>query len=173
MISKITRKVVVIAILSATAVASRMALVMLPQVKPVLAIVILAGSVYGAGTGFFVGAIAMGVSNMVMGQGPWTIWQVAACGIVGVIAGVLPVKRRVPLAIVGGVLAVFVYGVIMNVGSAYMFQVDVNWDKVVAFCMAGLPFDVVHGAATAGFLLVLGGRVRGVMERYGLGVIKN
>ena len=76
------RELIVIAVLSAIAVAGRGAFYMLPQFKPVVAIVIIAGVCFGAESGFLVGAMSGFVSNFFFGQGPWTPWQMFCFGII-------------------------------------------------------------------------------------------
>ena len=61
----------------------------MPQFKPVVALVIIAGVCFGGETGFLVGAVTGFVSNFFFGQGPWTPWQMFALGIVGFIGGIL------------------------------------------------------------------------------------
>jgi hypothetical protein len=83
------RELVVIAVLCALGVAGRAAFFMLPEFKPVVALVILAGVAFGGETGFLVGAMTMLTSNILFGQGPWTPWQMFAMGLIGFLAGVL------------------------------------------------------------------------------------
>ena len=83
------RELIVIAVLCAIAVAGRAALFMLPQFKPVVALVIIAGVAFGGEAGFLVGAMTAFVSNFFFGQGPWTPWQMFGFGIIGFLAGVL------------------------------------------------------------------------------------
>ena len=83
------RELVVIAVLVALTVAGRAAFFMVPQFKPVVAMVIISGAALGAESGFVVGALSGFVSNFVFGQGPWTPWQMFAFGIIGFIAGLL------------------------------------------------------------------------------------
>ncbi|MCL2665845.1 MAG: ATP-binding cassette domain-containing protein, partial [Defluviitaleaceae bacterium] len=77
------RELVIIAVLCAIGVAGRAAFFMLPQFKPVTAVVIIAGVAFGGEVGFLVGAMTAFVSNMFFGQGPWTPWQMFAFGIIG------------------------------------------------------------------------------------------
>ena len=65
------RELVTIAVLCAIAIAGRSAFFMLPQFKPVLALVIISGVAFGGETGFLVGAVTMMVSNVLFSQGPW------------------------------------------------------------------------------------------------------
>ena len=45
----------------------------IPNVQPVTVIVVLMGLCYNPESGFLTGALSALVSNMVMGQGPWTL----------------------------------------------------------------------------------------------------
>ena len=83
------RELVVIAVMVAIAVVGRAAFFMVPQFKPVVAIVIIAGAALGAESGFAVGALSGFVSNFIFGQGPWTPWQMFAFGIIGFLAGLI------------------------------------------------------------------------------------
>ena len=65
------RELVTIAVLCVIGVAGRSAFFMLPQFKPVLALVIISGVAFGGETGFLVGAVTMMVSNVLFSQGTW------------------------------------------------------------------------------------------------------
>ena len=88
------REIVVIAVLVALAVAGRAAFFMVPQFKPVAALVIIAGVALGAQTGFLVGVLSGFVSNFVFGQGPWTPFQMIAFGLLGLLAGLVFSRYR-------------------------------------------------------------------------------
>ena len=154
------RELVVIAVLCAIGVAGRSAFFMLPQFKPVLALVIIAGVAFGGETGFLVGAVTMLASNVLFSQGPWTPWQMFSMGIIGFLAGVLFRKgllrrSRGSLATFGAFAAVIVYGGIMNPASALMYSSQsINWEVIMAYYVSGLPMDLIHAAATVIFLLI-------------------
>ena len=76
------REIILICSLSAIAVIGRMAFFMLPQFKPVVAIVIISAICLGPESGFLVGALSGFVSNFFFGQGPWTPWQMFSFGII-------------------------------------------------------------------------------------------
>ena len=154
------RELIVISVLCAIAVAGRAAFFMLPQFKPVVALVIIAGVCFGGETGFLVGAVTGFVSNFFFGQGPWTPWQMVAFGIIGFLAGVLFCKgllrkTRGALCIFGGLAAFLLYGGIMNTASVLMWQARPNGAMVLSAYMLGVPFDLVHAAATVFFLWFL------------------
>ena len=154
------RELVVIAVLCAIGVAGRSAFFMLPQFKPVLALVIIAGVAFGAETGFLVGAITMLASNMLFSQGPWTPWQMFAMGIIGFLSGILFKKgllrrSRASLATFGTLAAVIIYGGILNPTSVIMYSpANLNWNVLMTYYISGLPMDLVHGSATAIFILI-------------------
>ena len=154
------RELVIIAVLCAIGVAGRGAFFMLPQFKPVIAIVIISGVAFGGETGFLVGAMTGLVSNMFFGQGPWTPWQMFAFGIIGFLGGVLFHKglisrSPVPLAIFGGFATFIVYGGIMNPAAVLMFQSNPMPEMFLLAYLQGIPFDIIHAAATVTFLLII------------------
>lgn len=171
------RELIVLAVLAAIAVAGRAAFFMVPQFKPVAAIVIIAGVCFGAESGFLVGAVAGFVSNLFFGQGPWTPWQMFCFGIIGFLAGVLfkkgrLKKERLPLCLFGGLATFFVYGGIVDLGSLLIFMPRFSWQALLATYISGFWFNIIHAAATVFFLLVISQPMIEKLERikikYGL-----
>jgi len=167
------RELVIIASLCGIGVAGRAAFFMLPQFKPVAAMVIISSVAFGGESGFLVGAMTMFLSNMLYGQGPWTPWQMFAMGIIGFLSGVLFRKGllrrdRVSLAVFGGVSVFLVYGGIMNPASVLMFQSKVSWPMIITSWVTGAPFDLIHAAATVFFLLVMLEKLDRIKVKYGL-----
>lgn len=154
------RELVIVAVLCALSVGGRMAFSMVPQFKPVLAMVIIAGICFGGETGFLVGAVTAFVSNFFLGQGPWTPWQMLATGMVGFVAGflfaggLLP-QKRMAVCVFGFLATVILYGGILNPVSVILYQEAVNGDMILSSYLMGLPFDLIHATSTAFFLWVL------------------
>jgi energy-coupling factor transport system ATP-binding protein len=153
------RELVVIATLCVIAVAGRAAFFMLPQFKPVVAVVIIAGVAFGGEAGFLVGAMTGFVSNMFFGQGPWTPWQMFAFGIIGFLAGVLFRKgllrrNRGALCVFGGLATLIIYGLIMDSSFVFMYQTNLKKSMFLAAYLQGIPFNLVHAVATVVFLLI-------------------
>ncbi|MCL2456642.1 MAG: ECF transporter S component, partial [Defluviitaleaceae bacterium] len=152
------RELVIVAVLCALAVAARAAFFMLPQFKPVLALIIISGVALGGETGFLIGATVAFVSNMYFGQGPWTPWQMFAFGIIGFLSGVFfrtRLRNPIVLSIFGGIAAFFVYGGIMNPASVLIFQPQPTLEMFVLAFLYGAPFDFLHAVATFLFLLLI------------------
>lgn len=154
------RELVVISVLAGIAVAGRAAFFMLPQFKPLVAIVIISGVCFGGEAGFLVGAVSGFVSNFFIRQGPWTPWQMFAFGIIGFIAGILfkrgkLKKNRLGLCIYGGVSTFAICGPILNTASVFMIYSKFSFKAWIACLFTGIPFDLVHGAATVFFLFII------------------
>lgn len=162
-------------VLAAVAAAGRVLFAPVPDVKPVGAIATLAGAVLGPRAGFVVGAVAAFVSNLFFGQGSWTPWQMYAWGLVGYVGGLLGRRGLLgrPLGrTCWGVLSGLVYGVLLNGYYVLGYVRPLTWQAVVAALTAGLPFDLLHGIATAGFLALIwnpwGRALRRVVAKYDL-----
>jgi ATPase components of various ABC-type transport systems, contain duplicated ATPase len=171
------RELVIIAVLCAIGVASRAAFFMLPQFKPIVAIVIIVGVSFGGDTGFLFGALSALIGNMFFGQGPWTPWQMFALGVIGFMAGIIfnngLIKRtKLLLCVFGGLATLVIYGGIINSSTIFMYQNTLTWQMFTVTYVRGLPFDIIHSVATIVFLMVLGKPILGKLERvkikYGL-----
>ena len=155
------RELVLIAVFVALAIASRVLFYMLPEFKPVTAMVILGGMAFGANAGFFIGSTTMLVSNIYFGQGPWTPWQMFAMGMVGFVAGIIFGRKKpspavvLLLSIYGFVSSVVIYGGIMNSGTAFMAGEIAGIESLIPYYMSGIVFDLIRAAATFLFLLIL------------------
>lgn len=151
------RELVIISVLCAIGIAGRTAFFMLPQFKPVAAIVIISGVAFGGETGFLVGAITAFVSNFFFGQGPWTPWQMFSFGIIGFLAGIMFQKgilrkTKTDMCLFGFVATFVIYGGIMNPASVIMWQSNININMVLSSYVMGMPFDFIHAVSTVFFL---------------------
>ncbi len=171
------REIMVIAVLCALGVAGRAAFFMVPGFKPVAALVILSGVSFGGEAGFLVGSLTMLVSNMFMGQGPWTPWQMFAFGMIGFLAGILYQKgilkaRKTELCIYGFLSVFLIYGGIMNPASILMSYGYITKNTLLAYYISGAPVDLVHAISTVIFLWLLSRPLLEKLERikvkYGL-----
>lgn len=171
------RELVVLAVLCAIAVAGRAAFFMVPQVKPVAAIIIITGVCFGAEAGFLTGAMTGFISNIFMGQGPWTPWQMFSFGLIGFLAGILfkrgiLSKNKKSLCIYGGLSVLIIYGGLMNPASVLMFQSNPTKEMFLMAYIQGIPFDVIHAGATVLFLYLMATPMIEKLERikikYGL-----
>jgi squalene-hopene cyclase-like protein/prenyltransferase/squalene oxidase-like repeat protein len=154
------RVVGVVAVLAALAVVGRLAFAAIPNVKPTTDIVLFAGYALGAAPGFAVGAIGAIASNVFLGQGPWTVWQMAAWGAVGIGGALLAWGTRgrelgrVELAIYCGI-AGFAFGALMDV---YQWTLAARQDlsSYLAISATSLPYNIAHAVGNVVFCLLIG-----------------
>lgn len=164
------RVLALVGTLAALAILGRIAFAPVPNVKPTSDIVLLTGYVFGGAPGFAVGAVAALVSNLFFTQGPWTPWQMAAWGTVGVGGAVLARASggrlgRVPLALACG-LSGLVYGVIVNVGSVVTFGGGDLWNRYLVYQGTSVPWDLIHAGGNVAFFLVFGPALVRTLRRF-------
>ena len=169
------REIVLLAVMTAFAVAGRVAFYWAPQFKPVCAIVILTAVAFNAEAGFITGAAAGLISNMFFGQGPWTPWQMFGFGLVGFFAGILFRDREVktaPLLIYGFFSVLIIYGVLLDTGSLFMYSQEMSWKALLAMYASGFTFNLIHASGTVVFLLLLQkpvlSKLRRIKIKYGM-----
>ena len=157
----LARELTLIAVMTALGVAGRAAFYMLPQFKPIAAIVIVAGCAFGCEAGFIVGALTIFVSNMFFGQGPWTPWQMFALGLVGFFAGLIfrgEIKTKLRLFLLclyGAVSVLVVYGGIVDTSFVFTSAQEVTAASFHAAYASGFVFNLIFAGATVLFLLIL------------------
>ena len=173
------REIVIIAVLIAVAVVGRAAFFMLPNFKPIVAIVIISGVALGRESGFLIGAMAAFVSNFLFGQGPWTPWQMMAMAVIGYLAGLIFHRygdkiKLIPMVIFGAVTTFFLYGAIVDLWTILFMSESITWKTVIAVYTGAAYFNLVHAAATVVFLLLLAKPMIEKLERvkvkYGMAV---
>ena len=152
------RQIVPTAVLGALAAAGRILFAAIPDFKPVSAICIIGGVVFGRRSGFIVGCLAALVSNLFFGQGAWTPWQMYAWGLIGYLAGVFNsnnmFKHKI-LLYAWAFLGPLLYGFILNSWYIVGFVHPISWETALLTYGAGLPLDIVHSVATVIFLAAL------------------
>ena len=164
------RVVAVVAALAALAVVGRLAFAAIPNVKPTTDIVLFAGYALGAIPGFAVGAVTAIVSNIFLSQGPWTVWQMAGWGAVGVAGAFLArlLRGREPsrllLATVCGV-AGLAFGAWMDVYQ-WTLAARQDLDTYVAVAGTSLPYNIAHAVGNVVFCLLIGPAFLRALARY-------
>lgn len=152
------RQVMPVVVLAALASAGRVLFAPLPDVKPVSALCILAGVVFGRRCGFLVGALTALVSNFFFGQGPWTPWQMYAWGLIGYLAGVLSdagAFERTGVVLAFGLVSGLFFGFILNSWYIVGYVHPITWPSALLAYGAALPLDIVHGVSTVAFLAIV------------------
>lgn len=169
------REILIIAVMSAIAVAGRAAFVWAPAFKPVTAIVAITGFSFGPAAGFLTGAATAITSNIFFGQGPWTPFQMFAWGILGYIAGVLGktdwMKYKIWL-IIFGLLSGILYSFIMDIWTVISYDGKFTWSRYIAAAGTAIPYTATYAISNIIFLLLLakpiGEKLKRIKIKYGL-----
>jgi energy-coupling factor transport system substrate-specific component len=162
------RMAAVVAVMAALAALGRDAFAALPDVKPITAMTLVVGYALGPLPGFTVGALGMLVSNFMLGQGPYTPWQMAAWGMVGLGGAALARLSgrrlgRVSLALACGLSALAAKEV-MNV---YTWTLGASHTPAAFLAVAGqaVAYDVTDTVASFLFGLAFAPELARVLAR--------
>lgn len=163
------RELVTLAVMCALAVASRVVM-LIPNFKPMTAIIMITGIALGAQSGFVCGAVGAFASNFFFSQGPWTPWQMMAYGFAGFLAGGLfhkrfPLRNPAALAVWGFFTIVLVIGPLLDSCTVFTVSSRITWKYALAVFTAGLAYNVQHGLACAVTLLLFAKPLLGKLER--------
>jgi energy-coupling factor transport system substrate-specific component len=164
------RTVALVAALAALAVAGRLSLAAVPNVVATTDIVLITGYSVGAAPGFAVGALAAAVSNLWLGQGPWTPWQMTGWGLVGVAGAALALATgrrlgRLGLAAACGV-AGLAYGALLDLSVMVTYGGEQSLDRYLAISSRGIPFNVAHAVGNVALALAAGPALVRMISRY-------
>ena len=158
-----TYKLTILALLAALAVGGRYIFQFIPNVQPVTAIIIICGMILGPTSALLLAILTTFLSNMLLGMGLWTLWQIVSWGIIGIMSGLLgKMLKRVPFLIIV-LLAIFsgyFYGFIISLTT---YQVT---GKFWPYYIAGLPFDTSHAIGNAVFIVLLYPIISFLFTRY-------
>jgi energy-coupling factor transport system substrate-specific component len=170
-----------VVVLAALAIAGRLLFDAIPNFQPTTALIIVCGFVFGRRAGLMAGITAALVSNLFLGQGLWTPWQMYCWGTVGYCAGLFPptlqvrhagldpapqtsepgrrsdsgpkVGMAIPMYLYG-VVASLAFGVLMDLQYFVGFNADTGLSGLATTLALGLPFNVAHAASTLVFLVL-------------------
>ena len=161
-----TREHVVLAVMTALTVISRMIFAPVPGFKPVAAMVTICGMPFARESGFLCGSLSAFVSNFFFGQGPWTPFQMIAWGSIGWFSGMLNrtgqmEKRRIRTAVFG-ILAGIWYSLVMNLWVVIGAGEGLEWIRYGAVFITSLPVTAEYCVSNILFLWIL---VPGFMKR--------
>ena len=162
------RMVAVVATLAAVAALGRDAFVALPDVKPITAIALVVGYALGPLPGFTVGAIGMLASNMMLGQGPYTPWQMAAWGLVGLAGALLGRVSRRQLGRFGLALACATMALVAKeIMNVYTWTLGAVHTPAAFLLVAGqgLPYDITDTVASFLFGFAFGPELARLLGR--------
>lgn len=150
-----TQTMMFVAILVALAVIGRVPFASIPGVQAASFVIILGGISLGPELGFVTGATTALVSNMFLGQGPWTPWQMLAWGLMGLTAGFIgmtKLRKSLVLMMIFAGLWGFLFGWIMDLWYALAYVSPITPKSFILAFVSSFMFDLSH--ATSNVLLI-------------------
>jgi energy-coupling factor transport system substrate-specific component len=153
------RELVLLAVLASVAAVSRIPFAPIPNVQPTTFVIIVSALTLGPESGFVIGALAAIVSNLFLGQGPWTPWQMYAWGIIGLMAGMLRNIQWLNTAFgrcLFGFAAGFIFDWIMNLWYVISLGSHAHLAVILAYYAASFYFDLAHAFSNVFFLAFFG-----------------
>ena len=188
--------VALLGVLTAVGAAVRIAGTGVGGLEAVFIILILAGRVYGARFGFLLGMLTIALSSVLWGGiGPWTPFQVFACGWVAAGAGLLPrfggvgssriaARLEIAMLVAYGIVSSYVFGLLMNFwfwpfavggsnGLSYVAGAPIGENLasfgVYSLVTSTLTWDTVRAITTTVGILLIGPAALAALRRAKVG----
>jgi len=164
------REIAVVGALAAVGAAGRVLFAAVPGVQPATFIAILSGYIFGAEPGFMVGALSALLSNIFLGQGPWTPWQMLGWGLAGVSGGMAAAVMKgevkvAAVALLGGAWG-FLFGWMMNFWFWLSFVYPLTMKSYLAANLTSFWFDFFHALGNVVLALLLTRPVSAMLLRF-------
>ena len=165
-----TKEVSLIIIYSAFTAVARIPFVSLPSVQPCSYLIFSAGFVFGPLIGFIIGANTALISNFMLGQGPWTLYQIIGWGLIGIIGGLLNyTKEKRPnkwINVIIGFSLGFIYGWLLNLWFWLIFIRPLTFESWILSNISSFYFDLSHAISNGVFLYLFGKKTINILYRY-------
>ncbi len=166
------KQIVLVSMLGTISAVSRLPFAALMNFQPCTFFIICSGYVFGPVAGFMVAALTTFISNLFLGHGPWTVYQIFTWGLVGVSAGYLkriPVhsdRSRIMLLVVFGAIWGMLYGLIINIWFWAAFIYPLTMKTYLLTLLNAVWWDASHSLANVIFLRLFGTKTIAILERF-------
>lgn len=151
------KEIALISILAAVNIASRIYLQFLPNIKPVTSIIIISVMLFGLAFGVKLSVVTTIVSNLFLGMGTWTFFQILAwvviCLLTDVFVGAIRKTGREPHLIFMAIFAFvmgYVFGIVVSLEQLMLGGLHLY----IVYYLAGLLFDTFHAVGNFAFYLI-------------------
>ncbi|NPA75334.1 MAG: ECF transporter S component [Euryarchaeota archaeon] len=165
------KEIAVVAMLGAFSAAARIPFAPIPSVQPCTFIILVTGYVFGETAGFMVGAETAFLSNFMLGQGPWTPWQMLAWGLAGILGALFRRafhgnKYELYLFVMLGIAMGYLFGLIMNVWYWLTYTYPHTLPGFLMIESLSLPLDTLHAVGNAIFIQLFAIKFINLLEKY-------
>lgn len=153
------QRISLLAMLTALVTVGRLAfaLPVLPNIQPMTALLLIITLNIGVIDSLVVAVLSMLLTNMILGMGPWTIFQIISFAVVILTTGLLKYfydygsfMNRLVFSI-WALGTGFIYGLIISVFDFHLYGMS----NFLVYYLNGLPFDFLHAVGNFGFFFLL------------------
>lgn len=156
-------------LLAVFGVSGRILLDPIPNVQPVTVLVLLAGAYFGAPRAIALAAtIALASNVLLLGHGPWTLFQAIGWGGVGLLGALFANRIVVDGDVRIGLLAVIaaISGLAFNWFVSLSILLEVGPSMLIPYLLNGLVFDLYHVAGNVLFVAWMASPLGDMMHRH-------
>lgn len=151
-----TKKLSYLALLIASTIAGKIFFNPLPNIQPVTTVIIFTGIYFGFFDALIVNVIIMFISNLYLGFGIWTFYQIIAYTVIIIITVLLKKNKiflkSILLQAAFAFLSGFIYGFVISVFNATLFS---NIKNYWTYLLMDIPFNILHGVGNFIIYLIL------------------
>ena len=161
------KRIALLAVLTGATALGRIVMAPVPNVQPVTVILIFLSIYMGLADALIVNALVIFISNMYLGFGPWTFYQILSYSIIIFLSFFLSkIKKFKNSMLLQTVFAAFsgiFYGFIISIFTAAMFSKTSNF---FVYYLNGLYFDIMHGVGNVVLYVLLIPTLKIALEKY-------
>ena len=159
----------VLVLVAVFGVSGRILLGPIPNVQPVTVLVLLTGAYFGAPRAIALAAtIALASNVMLLGHGPWTLFQAVGWGAVGLVGALMSSRIIVEGRVRVGLLAVIAAasGLAFNWFVSLSILLEAGPSMLVPYLLNGLGFDLYHVAGNVLFVAWMASPLGEMLSRH-------
>lgn len=150
------RRIALDGMFCALAVVGRWALGAIPNVQPVTVILILMAIYIGLWDSVAAAVVVVNVTNMIMGIGIWSLYQMFTWAAIAVVSGLLFKKHHHPVVmLVWCALTGYIYGFTVSIFAYRTFATNGGNAGFWVYWLSGLGVDSLHALGNAVFVWFL------------------
>lgn len=170
-----TKELSFIAIYGTFAAVSRIPFTGLPNIQPCSYLIICAGIIFGPLIGFVIGGNVALISNIFLGQGPWTLFQIFAWGMMGASGGLfykiserngVNYRPKKWLLILMGFIWGLLFGWTMNLWFWLKYTTPHTLLSFMTANINSFYFDLSHAISNAIFIAIFAYPTLNILVRY-------
>ena len=156
------RKFVILGFLAIIGIAGRILMSPIPNVQPVTVIVLLAGIRMGAKESISLASIIALSSNLILGNGIWTIYQAAAWALIGCLGALFSNRLESTMKLI---LMAAISGFLFDWFVSLSILHSVGFDMLIPYLIVGIPYDLLHAVGNITFMIWLSNPLTEIMSR--------